>query len=129
MRKKKRGLIKLLRTEKIGQSHVTFNTTKPETKLTQLSTESQAFDRIAEMYENQLAKENPNVGQIQYRAEDLFRFIDSHKEFVALVFDPRTSTYRPHDKDWIKDRLIAHFSRQQASAPPGQPRRNNRRYH
>ncbi|CAO3695177.1 unnamed protein product [Rhizopus microsporus] len=82
-------------------------------------TESQAFDRIAEMYENQLAKENPNVGQIQYRyifkmmtlikkqkeerertnikgvkndrAEDLFRFIDSHKEFVALVFDPRTS--------------------------------------
>ncbi|CAO3695174.1 hypothetical protein G6F70_006251 [Rhizopus microsporus] len=92
-------------------------------------TESQAFDRIAEMYENQLAKENPNVGQIQYRAEDLFRFIDSHKEFVALVFDPRTSTYRPHDKDWIKDRLIAHFSRQQASAPPSQPRRNNRRYH
>lgn len=32
MRKKKR-LIKLLRTEKIGQSHVTFNTTKSETKV------------------------------------------------------------------------------------------------
>ncbi|CAO3667862.1 unnamed protein product [Rhizopus stolonifer] len=53
--------------------------------------ESQAFDRIAEMYETQLAKENPNMGQIQYRAEDLFRYIDSHKEFVALVLDARSS--------------------------------------
>lgn len=23
-----------------------------------------------------------------YRAEDLFQFIDAHKEFVALVFEP-----------------------------------------
>ncbi|KAI9278120.1 putative enhancer of rudimentary [Sporodiniella umbellata] len=91
-------------------------------------TESQAFDRIAEIYETQLAKENPNMGQIQYRAEDLFKYIDSHKEFVALVFDSRASMYQPHDKDWIKDRLIAHFSRQQAPAPsPGHQRRYNRR--
>lgn len=62
---------------------------------------------IAGLYEVRLAKENPNAGQVQYRyrgkcstfecdcvlihlcrAEDLFRFIDTYKEFVALVFDP-----------------------------------------
>lgn len=42
---------------------------------------------IAGLYETRLAKENPNAGQVQYRAEDLFRFIDTYKEFVALVFD------------------------------------------
>lgn len=25
---------------------------------------------------------------VSYRAEDLFQFIDAHKEFVALVFEP-----------------------------------------
>ncbi|EIE75654.1 hypothetical protein RO3G_00358 [Rhizopus delemar RA 99-880] len=64
-------------------------------------------------------------------------FDHSHREFVALVLDPRSSAYKlialgqmyqPHDKDWIKDRLIAHFSRQQAPPPPQtQHRRNNRR--
>lgn len=43
---------------------------------------------IAGLYEDRLSKQNPNAGQVQYRAEDLFRFIDSHKEFVALVYDP-----------------------------------------
>ncbi|KAG1109903.1 hypothetical protein G6F42_015502 [Rhizopus arrhizus] len=51
-------------------------------------TESEAMDHIANLYEVRLAKENPNAGQVQYRAEDLFRFIDTYKEFVALVFDP-----------------------------------------
>lgn len=43
---------------------------------------------IAGLYETRLAKENPGAGQVQYRAEDLFRFIDTYKEFVALVFEP-----------------------------------------
>ncbi|GAN00602.1 enhancer of rudimentary homolog [Mucor ambiguus] len=91
-------------------------------------TESEAMDHIAGLYEVRLAKENPNAGQVQYRAEDLFRFIDTYKEFVALVFDPSTLTYQPRDKDWIKDRLIVHFSGQQAEELPQvnqQPRYNN----
>ncbi|CAO3631487.1 unnamed protein product [Mucor fragilis] len=91
-------------------------------------TESEAMDHIAGLYEVRLAKENPNAGQVQYRAEDLFRFIDTYKEFVALVFDPNGLTYQPRDKDWIKDRLIAHFSGQQAeelSPVNQQPRYNS----
>ncbi|KAI8645139.1 enhancer of rudimentary [Parasitella parasitica] len=75
--------------------------------------ESEAMDHIAGLYERRLAKENPNAGQVQYRAEDLFRFIDTYKEFVALVFDAKRLIYQPRDKDWIKDRLITHFSGQQ----------------
>ncbi|KAG2215244.1 hypothetical protein INT46_006647 [Mucor plumbeus] len=80
--------------------------------------ESEAMDHIAGLYEVRLAKENPNAGQVQYRAEDLFRFIDTYKEFVALVYDSNAYTYQPRDKDWIKDRLIAHFSGQQTEQPP-----------
>ncbi|KAI8974128.1 enhancer of rudimentary [Pilobolus umbonatus] len=93
--------------------------------------EALAMDQIASLYEQRLAKENPQAGQIQYRAEDLFRFIDTYKEFVALVFDPHTLTYQPRDKEWIKDRLITHFSRQQPDPQPAlrqssQTRRNKR---
>ncbi|KAI8973760.1 hypothetical protein BDF20DRAFT_883936 [Mycotypha africana] len=83
------------------------------------------MDHIAGLYEAQLAKENPRSGQVQYRAEDLFRFIDTFKEFVGLVFDPTSYKYQPRDKEWIKDRLIAHFSGQQTNPPPQQPRRSN----
>ncbi|KAI9031533.1 enhancer of rudimentary-domain-containing protein [Phycomyces nitens] len=81
------------------------------------TTVAMALDHVASLYEQKLQRENPRSGQIQYRAEDLFRFIDSYKEFVALVFDPNTQAYLPRDKEWIKDRLLAHFS-QQNSAPP-----------
>ncbi|KAI7880032.1 ER-domain-containing protein [Lichtheimia hyalospora FSU 10163] len=71
-----------------------------------------AMDAIAGMYEQELQQQNPRVGQIQYRAEDLFQFIDAHKEFVALVFEPSQRSYSPRNNEWIKERLIAHFSRQ-----------------
>jgi hypothetical protein len=37
--------------------------------------------------------------------------------------------YQPRDKDWIKDRLIAHFSGQQVDPPeqPQQQQQQNRR--
>ncbi|CDH58427.1 predicted protein [Lichtheimia corymbifera JMRC:FSU:9682] len=71
-----------------------------------------AMDAIAGMYETELQQQNPRLGQIQYRADDLFQFIDAHKEFVALVFEPSQRSYMPRNTEWIKERLIAHFSRQ-----------------
>ncbi|KAI7904632.1 enhancer of rudimentary [Cokeromyces recurvatus] len=85
--------------------------------------ESDAMDHIAGLYEAQLAKENPYAGEVQYRAEDLFKFIDSYKEFVGLVYDPKVFMYQPRDKDWIKDSLIAHFSGQQAPVQNNNHRR------
>ncbi|KAL1931270.1 hypothetical protein VTP01DRAFT_10407 [Rhizomucor pusillus] len=83
-----------------------------------------AMDHIAGMYEQHLQRENPDLGQIQYRAEDLFHFIDTYKEFVALVFEPSQQTYAPRDKQWIKNRLLAHFSR-----PAGGQGRQQNQYH
>ncbi|KAI8340974.1 enhancer of rudimentary family protein [Choanephora cucurbitarum] len=91
-------------------------------------TESEAMDHIAGLYEMRLAKENPNAGQVQYRAEDLFRFIDTHKEFVSLIFDPSTNFYVPRDKEWIKDRLIAHFSQPEQAQPAPQRSQGRRRH-
>ncbi|ORY98072.1 enhancer of rudimentary-domain-containing protein [Syncephalastrum racemosum] len=82
-----------------------------------------AMDNIAGLYEQKLQQENPRLGEIQYRAEDLFHFIDSHKEFVALVFDPSSSNYRPRDKEWIKQSLLRHFSN--ARSDPPQPRQQH----
>ncbi|KAI8377559.1 enhancer of rudimentary [Radiomyces spectabilis] len=86
-------------------------------------TVADAMDQIASLYEQELQRQNPRAGQIQYRAEDLFRFIDTYKEFVALVFDPTTRSYQPRDKEWIKSTLLNHFSRQNAAAAP--PPRNS----
>ncbi|KAI8331755.1 enhancer of rudimentary [Chlamydoabsidia padenii] len=72
-----------------------------------------AMDQIASLFEDRLLEETPRLTQLQYRADDLLGFIDSHKEFVALVFDKNTSTYVPHDHIWVKDRLIAHLTNKQ----------------
>ncbi|KAI9315275.1 enhancer of rudimentary [Dichotomocladium elegans] len=87
------------------------------------NTVSAAMDAIADYFEQHLQRENARAGQIQYSAEDLFQFIDGHKEFVALVFEPAHNSYMPRDKEWIKERLLAHFSRPAAQDPP-QYRRN-----
>ncbi|KAI9306988.1 enhancer of rudimentary [Cunninghamella echinulata] len=92
-----------------------------------------AMNNIATLYEQHLLKENPRLSQLQYRAEDLLRYIDEHKEFVALVFEPSTNSYKPHNQTWIKERLISHLSNQQRQQPsfdkPSQSRgRSSRRY-
>ncbi|CAO3640734.1 unnamed protein product [Cunninghamella blakesleeana] len=89
---------------------------------------------IANLYEQHLLKENPRLSQLQYRAEDLLRYIDQHKEFVALVLDPSTNSYKPHNQTWIKERLVSHLSNQQQRQQPSfdkplHPRgRGNRRF-
>ncbi|GAA5806169.1 hypothetical protein HPULCUR_011699 [Helicostylum pulchrum] len=92
---------------------------------TDFNSESEAMDHIAGLYETRLAKENPGAGQVQYRAEDLFRFIDTYKEFVALVFEPSKAMYQPRDIAWIKESLIVHFSGQQAASAPLSPPRHH----
>ncbi|KAH8552218.1 enhancer of rudimentary [Umbelopsis sp. PMI_123] len=81
------------------------------------NTVAEAMDHIATLYEQRLQKENPRLAQLQYRAQDLLQFIDNHREFVALVFSPAHQNYAPHDKEWVKDKLLNHLGRQQPSQP------------
>ncbi|KAI9492609.1 enhancer of rudimentary-domain-containing protein [Zychaea mexicana] len=92
------------------------------------NTVAAAMDQIANIFEQHLQQENPGLRQIQYSADDLFQYIDSHKDFVALVFEPSQGSYLPKNKDWIKERLISHFSRQN-SQPQQQQRGHNQQYH
>ncbi|KAG2217768.1 hypothetical protein INT45_000388 [Circinella minor] len=80
------------------------------------------------MFEQHLQLENPRLSQIQYSADDLFQFIDSHKDFVALVFEPAQGSYLPKNKEWIKERLLSHFSRQNNQPQRGQQQSQQQRY-
>ncbi|KAI8098993.1 enhancer of rudimentary [Halteromyces radiatus] len=75
-----------------------------------------AMDKIASLFEERLLEENPRLTELQYRAEDLLRFIDSHREFVALVFENGSRTYQPHDQIWVKNKLISHLTNKQRSS-------------
>ncbi|KAI8138704.1 ribosomal protein L34e-domain-containing protein [Fennellomyces sp. T-0311] len=95
-----------------------------------------AMEQIASIFEKHLQEQNPRLQQIQYSADDLFQFIDSHKDFVALVFEPSTGSYLPKNKDWIKETLLSHFSRQNIQQPQRgqrqqqqQPRPRSQQYH
>ncbi|CAO3678745.1 unnamed protein product [Umbelopsis vinacea] len=83
---------------------------------------TEALDHIASLYELRLQNQNPRLSQLQYRAQDLFKFIDGHREFVALVFVPESQNYAPHDKEWIKEKLLNQLSRAQSS--PAAPSRS-----
>ncbi|KAI9255723.1 enhancer of rudimentary-domain-containing protein [Phascolomyces articulosus] len=92
-------------------------------------TVAQAMDRIAGLYESFLQRENPGMHQIQYRAEDLLQFIDSYKEFVALVFEPSSQKYIPKDKEWLKTKLVEHLTRQQQrGSNPSSPSQQRQRF-
>ena len=58
------------------------------------------------MYEKKLQQLNPTVSQISYDIADLFRYVDSLGDLCALVFDPNTNQYAPHNREWVKDRVF-----------------------
>ncbi|KAI9261659.1 enhancer of rudimentary-domain-containing protein [Phascolomyces articulosus] len=83
------------------------------------NTVAAAMDQIASLFEQHLQQENPRLAQLQYSADDLFQYIDSHKDFVALVFEPSQGSYLPKNKEWIKEKLLSHFSRQNTQSQRG----------
>ncbi|OZJ02640.1 hypothetical protein BZG36_05092 [Bifiguratus adelaidae] len=66
---------------------------------------------IIKLYEQRLSQQNPQLRQLRYSADDLINFLDTYKEFVALVFEPNSKTYIPHDKNWLKEKIIANLRR------------------
>lgn len=50
--------------------------------------------------------------QITYDVEDLYSFIDQLQDMAALVLDKSSGTYRPHNKNWIKQKCFEQLKRQ-----------------
>lgn len=79
---------------------------------------------VCKIFEAHLKDENPHARNITYDVKQLFHFIDSLPDFVALVygflrfltaklfsFSNQTSAYLPKSKDWIKTKVLAHLKK------------------
>merc|ERR1711959_577649 len=72
-----------------------------------------ALDGICIMFEKKLKELNPNIKNIEYQVDDLYRFIDSFSEIVALI-NHAGNSYEAFDSEWIKKRIYGHLRRQAA---------------
>mgnify|MGYP006076656085 CR=1 FL=1 len=72
----------------------------------------EAMDALVKMYEMKLKELNPQHKNISYDIADLFKFLDSLSDLVALVFDGKTNQYAPRDRNWIKEGIVSHLRRQ-----------------
>ncbi|KAI9033299.1 putative enhancer of rudimentary [Hyaloraphidium curvatum] len=69
-------------------------------------------EAVIKLFETHLKSKYPNQLNISYDINDLNKFLDtSYQDMAALVFDPATAKYTPHDRDWIKERVYAHLKR------------------
>eukprot|EP00601_Ochromonadales_sp_CCMP2298_P006843 CAMPEP_0173209072 /NCGR_PEP_ID=MMETSP1141-20130122/22886_1 /TAXON_ID=483371 /ORGANISM="non described non described, Strain CCMP2298" /LENGTH=90 /DNA_ID=CAMNT_0014135629 /DNA_START=37 /DNA_END=306 /DNA_ORIENTATION=+ len=59
-----------------------------------------AMDAIVKMYEHKLKELNPGIENITYDISDLYKYLDNLQDVCALVLDPATTKYSPHDKAW-----------------------------
>ena len=62
---------------------------------------SDAFDGVCQLYEQGLKAINPMRKSITYDIFDIFANIDSLGDLCCLVFNPRSNSYVPHNREWI----------------------------
>ncbi|KXS17092.1 rudimentary enhancer [Gonapodya prolifera JEL478] len=70
-----------------------------------------AIEEIIKMFETRLKELNPSVRNINYDINDLHHYIDTLGDISCLVFSPYQQAYVPHDREWIKSRILAHLRR------------------
>lgn len=71
-----------------------------------------AMDGLVKMYELKLKELNPNLSNITYDIQNLYDFLDTLTDLVALVFDKKVEKYDPKDNKWIKDNIMTHLRNQ-----------------
>lgn len=76
------------------------------------SSSSQCWDAVVRMYEERLKSLTPDVANITYDAQDLFRHLDNLHDISVLVLDESSRSYVPHPRDFIKSEIFAHLKRQ-----------------
>jgi len=68
-------------------------------------TVDECLEGICKIYEEQLKKFNPASPSITYDISQLFDFVDQLTDMSCLVLSAKTSSYIPHNKDWIKEQI------------------------
>jgi len=72
---------------------------------------TEAMSGICQLFEEKLKKENPNTRNITYDIRDLYNYIDGLGDLACLVYSPQNMAYTPHNKEWIKERVLAHLKK------------------
>ncbi|PRP80297.1 hypothetical protein PROFUN_11775 [Planoprotostelium fungivorum] len=70
---------------------------------------NEALSGILKLFELHLSRGNPNRAQLSYDVQDVYRYIDSLKDFGMLVYEEKLNAYVPHDSQWAKSKLLAHL--------------------
>jgi len=72
---------------------------------------SQAMDGLCKLFETHLKLQNPGSRNITYDVKDLYGYIDTLPDLGILVFDTSINGYSPFDKNWIKQKVLAHLKK------------------
>lgn len=75
----------------------------------EFETITKAIQHICTIFESKLRQLNPNLTNIVYEVQDLWRFIDSVPDLSALVYDPDKDAYLPCGKEWLKKKALQHL--------------------
>ncbi|KAF9158739.1 hypothetical protein DFQ26_007291 [Actinomortierella ambigua] len=64
-----------------------------------------AMDELIAMYEEILKSKYPHKERIEFDVNDVLEMVYNLPDCAALVFDPKTTSYLPHDKTWIQKQV------------------------
>jgi hypothetical protein len=63
-------------------------------------------------YERYLAKKYPQRRKITYDSSELYAWVDALPDLSCLVFNQQLGAYVPHNKHWIKQKILAQLQKQ-----------------
>ncbi|KAF9961821.1 hypothetical protein BGZ70_008195 [Mortierella alpina] len=65
------------------------------------------MDEVISMYEEYLKNKYPHKERIEFDVKEVLDMVYNLPDCAALVFDPKTASYIPHDKSWIQKQVVA----------------------
>ncbi|CAG5105513.1 Oidioi.mRNA.OKI2018_I69.chr1.g2191.t1.cds [Oikopleura dioica] len=70
------------------------------------------MEGVCRIYEEHLKKSNPTSNQITYDIAQLFDFIDEINDIACFVYKSDGSSYKPYNREWIKEKIYILLKRQ-----------------
>ena len=64
---------------------------------------------LCKIFEEWLKSQYTHQRNITYDVADLFAFVDALGDLGALVLEPEAAVYTPHNKEWVKQRVLKHL--------------------
>lgn len=81
-----------------------------------------ALDSICQMYEQALKLQVSSPEEtVKYTLEELIDFVDGLHDIACLVFDSRLQAYVPHNREWIRSKLLKYLQSQLSEPATGPP--------